>query len=202
VVVHEVRSPVAALAAIAKTFTDIDASAEAAPRELVALAVAACNAIQRLVLDASVTSLRREQVDLGEVAATVAAAARLGGARVDVSVERPLPTVEGDPIRLRQALSNLVSNALVHAVPASPVTIAVAGDSGRVRTSVSDVGPGIPATQLSRIFEAGVRLDASRSGSGLGLSIVEAIVTAHGGDLTVVSTPGEGTTFTFVLPAS
>ena len=75
-------------------------------------------------------------------------------------------------------------------------------DSGLVRMSVSDVGPGIPAIDQERVFEAGVRLDASQPGSGLGLAIVSAIAAAHGGDVTVLSTPSEGTTFTIALPVA
>jgi len=200
-VVHEVRSPVAALAAISKTFAELESS-DGPRKELISLAVSACEAIQRLVLDASIASLRRERVDLGEVATEVAAAAGLGGARVDVRVERSLPPIDGDPVRLRQALSNLVANAVVHGGSSSPVRIAVGSETGRILASVSDEGPGIAEEEMSRIFDAGVRLDAARPGSGLGLAIVAAIVAAHDGSVSVESVPGAGTTFTIVLPTT
>ena len=73
-------------------------------------------------------------------------------------------------------------------------------DDDGVEVAVSDTGSGIPREELARIFELGVRLDSEKAGSGLGLALSRAIVDAHGGTLEVASTPGEGSTFTVVLP--
>ena len=201
VLVHEVRSPVAALHAIATTLARARAD-ELSRHELVRLAVAACRAIERNVLDASLTSIRREAVNPGQLARDVAAAAAIGGERVEARVASGLPSVSGDALRLRQALDNLVSNALVHAGPDGLVEVRASARSGEVFLSVTDRGPGIPVAEQARILDAGVRLDPERPGSGLGLAIVRAIVEAHGGRLVVDSAPGQGATFTIALPAA
>jgi len=107
--------------------------------------------------------------------------------------------VLADPIRIRQALDNLVSNALLHGSQGEVVVSAAAGQEG-VLLSVTDAGEGIAPADQSRIFEAGIRLDRERSGAGLGLAIARAIVEAHDGTLTVDSSPGRGATFTIALP--
>jgi len=120
------------------------------------------------------------------------------GARVRASTQGPL-RLRADPTRLRQALDNLVANALVHAA-GDEVVVGAALEGGRVLLSVSDRGDGIPSDEQARIFERGVRLDETRPGSGLGLAITKAIAEAHGGTLTVQSEPGRGSTFTIALP--
>jgi two-component system OmpR family sensor kinase len=112
--------------------------------------------------------------------------------------------VSGDDTRLRQVLGNLVRNALVHTPPATPIEIAVTTEDSVARMSVADHGPGLRAEDGERIFEPFYRADASRSrdsgGAGLGLSIVSAVVTAHGGRVRVKETSGGGATFEVELP--
>lgn len=201
VLVHEVRSPVAALHAIATTLADARVD-DPSRVELVRLAIAACCAIERIVLDVSLASVRREQVDPGRLAREAATAAAIGGAHIEVRVAFGLPAILGDTLRLRQALDNLISNAVVHAGSDGVVVVGASARAGEVLLSVADRGPGIPVAEQERILEAGVRLDVTRPGSGLGLAVVRAIVEAHGGRLLVESAPGEGATFTIVLPAS
>jgi signal transduction histidine kinase len=196
VLVHELRSPVAALAAIATVYADVDSSER---RTLAELVVAACRAIERVVGDAAVSSIRVEDVELGRIVRDVASAGKLLGADVRVDVGEGATRVEADPVRLRQALDNLVANAIRHA-PGEKVVVAIEQGDEVVRISVSDRGPGIPATEHDRIFDLGVRLSVDRAGSGLGLPLAHAIAVAHGGELTVSSRPGEGTTFTLALP--
>ena len=200
VLVHEVRSPVAALSAIAGTLTET--SVHRPDRvELVRLAITACRAIERVVVDAVVTSVRWELLDPAGLVRDAAAAAALTGASVEGRIASDLPKVSGDPFRLRQALDNLVENALVHS-GGDTVVIGASATGDGVRLFVSDPGTGIPAAEQERIFESGVRLDAERRGSGLGLAIVRAIAEAHGGTVTVSSSPGKGSTFMIVLPLS
>ena len=201
VLVHEVRSPVAALQAIAATIAE-GAGDDPALRELARLAIAACSAIERIVLDASLTSIHPAKVDPGRLVREAAAAAAVGGARVEARVTSGLPPVSGDAQRLRQALDNLVSNAVVHAGSDGVIVVTASPRPGEVLISVTDRGIGIPVAEQERILETGVRLDSSRPGSGLGLAIARAIVDAHGGRLLVESAPGEGATFTIALPAS
>jgi two-component system, OmpR family, sensor kinase len=113
--------------------------------------------------------------------------------------------VTGDEHRLRQVLGNLVGNAVMHTPVGTPVHVRLErGADGRAEVVVADEGQGMPAEQASRVFERFYRADPSRSraagGSGLGLSIVQALVQAHGGSVTCDSTPGQGTTFTVRLP--
>ena len=198
VLVHEVRSPVAALSAVAETAGEpgVDASARS---ELVRLAVAACRGIERIVADVAVASIRFEEVDPRELVVDAVAAARLRGAPVQSSVADELPPLEGDPARLRQALDNLIANAVTHGA-ASDVLVTGSATASAVRLSVSDSGRGIPLDDQARIFDAGVRLASDASGMGLGLALARAIVEGHGGSLVVASSPGKGATFTIELP--
>jgi two-component system OmpR family sensor kinase len=119
------------------------------------------------------------------------------------------PVVVGDEARLRQVLGNLVANALTHTPAGTPVTVRLAttreaGGRAWALIGVSDEGPGLNAAEATRVFERFYRADKSRTraqgGSGLGLSIVAALVAAHGGQVDVVTAPGEGATFTVRLP--
>jgi signal transduction histidine kinase len=198
VLVHEVRSPVAALSAIAEAVAEADFDA-VARAELVGLVLAACRGIERIVADVAVVSIRLEEVDLRELVADSVAAARLRGAPVHASVADDLPLLEADPARLHQALDNLIANAVTHGAPSDVVVVGSATDNA-VLISVSDRGAGIPLEDQARIFEAGVRLGSGASGMGLGLALTRAIVEGHGGTLAVASAPGQGATFTIELP--
>jgi two-component system OmpR family sensor kinase len=114
------------------------------------------------------------------------------------------PVVEGDEARLRQVLGNLVSNALHHTPHDAPITISVGTRDGEAILEVADTGPGLSPDQKARVFERFYRADSARTratgGSGLGLSIVAALVAAHNGKVTVADTPGGGATFTVHLP--
>lgn len=200
VLVHEVRSPVAALAAVAETFGESSAG-DPARRELVRLAIAACGAIERIVMDVAVVSMRPQQLDVEAlVRESVAAHVVRGSDVVVLASDGPL-VVEGDVVRLRQVLDNLIANAVAYGGSAAIVVRATRSDD-TVYVAVSDAGPGIPANDLERIFELGWRLAEEPSGSGLGLALARAIVDAHRGTLEVESTAGAGSTFTVALPRS
>jgi signal transduction histidine kinase len=201
ILAHEVRSPVAALVAIAEALAE-DVSEGGAPRrELVALAVGACDGIARIVGDAALGSVRLQAVDIGRVAADTAAAARLRGGNVHTEIDATLEPILADPQRLRQALDNLVSNAVAHSPPDERVVVTVRSGDRDVLIAVANTGEGIPANEQARIFEPGVRLTTDRPGSGLGLAVARSIAKAHGGTLMVDSVPGEGATFTLSLPS-
>ena len=199
VLVHEVRSPVAALSAVAETAGESELD-ESVHKQLVRLAIAACRAIERIILDLAVASVRIEPLDAVTLARDAAASFAMRGADVAAEVDAAPIIVDGDPVRLRQVLDNLIENALRHGASSRPVVVRVTCSGAVVTIAVRDAGRGIPADELARIFDPGVRLDETALGSGLGLALSRAILGAHGGALGVDSAPGQGSTFTIVLP--
>jgi two-component system OmpR family sensor kinase len=151
-----------------------------------------------------------EPVDLSALAADAVLDASATHPSRTVRLEAPSPTmVTGDEARLRQVVSNLVSNALVHTTATTTVVIRAepcrsGGDGDTARLAVSDDGPGMDAEASARAFDRFWRGDPGRArgGAGLGLSIVRSIVAAHHGDVVLDSTPGAGTTVEVVLPAA
>jgi two-component system OmpR family sensor kinase len=118
------------------------------------------------------------------------------------------PLIRGDADRLEQALQNVAANAIRHTPDGGTVTLRAEPAGDRVRITVTDTGPGIPAEHLPHIFDRFYKADAARagtsvaSGSGLGLSIVRAIVARHAGDVAASYAPGGGAVFTLTLPAA
>jgi two-component system phosphate regulon sensor histidine kinase PhoR len=117
-------------------------------------------------------------------------------------------TVHGDPAKLQDALRNLLENATNHAPEGSRIVMASGREGDRLRLSVMDEGPGIPPSDLSRIFERFYRVDKSRTregrdpgGTGLGLSIVRHLVELHGGRVSAANRRDRGAIFTIELPA-
>jgi two-component system, OmpR family, sensor kinase len=113
--------------------------------------------------------------------------------------------VVGDPIRLRQAIDNLLANVCARTPPGTPARVSVQRNGRWAEVTVADEGPGIPAQEQSRVFEQFWRGDPARGrtsagGAGLGLSIVEALVRAHGGAVIVDSVARLGTALTIRLP--
>ncbi len=115
-------------------------------------------------------------------------------------------TLRGDQNRLEQALQNLVANAIRHTPPGGRVRVTASREGEEVLFRVEDTGPGISEEHLGRIFDRFYKVDQSRtgtempSGSGLGLSIVQAIVQRHGGRVTASNVPGSGARFEIRLP--
>ena len=153
--------------------------------------------------DAGELRLEPEPIDLeaflAQVATAFGAAARAGGITLAVECE-PGAGVVADPVRLRQAVVNLVANALRHTPPGGRVVLVGAPGSLRVR----DDGEGIAAEELPHVFDRFRRVDPSRTratgGSGLGLAIVRQIAEAHGGTASATSRPGVGTEVVLALP--
>jgi two-component system OmpR family sensor kinase len=149
--------------------------------------------------------LVRESVDLVELARDAAADHAAIDPERPVTVEAPESLLlEGDSQRLHQVVSNLLANVRVHTPPGTLTTILVEDQEAWAVLAVVDDGPGIPEGSLDRVFQRFHRADPSRSrrsgGSGLGLSIVEAIVEAHGGTVDAGKDPGGGARFTVRLP--
>ncbi|MEU7820112.1 HAMP domain-containing sensor histidine kinase [Catellatospora sp. NPDC049133] len=156
--------------------------------------------------------LRSEPVDLVPIAADAIESAQLR------ELDRPLrlelldgepPVVLGDEDRLRQVVTNLLGNALTHTPAGTPVTVRVGVEDNRAVLQVIDRGPGLSPAHAERVFERFYRADPARArdherspaaGSGLGLSIVAALIAAHGGEVCHRPTPGGGATFRITLP--
>lgn len=116
----------------------------------------------------------------------------------------PVGTVEADPVRLRQVVDNLISNAIKYSPPGSTVTVSAEKIESGWRVNVEDEGPGITEEDRQRLFQEFARLSAKPTGgeksTGLGLAISRRVVETHGGKIGVDSEPGHGSTFWFTLP--
>ena len=154
--------------------------------------------------DAGELRLHPQDVNVRDLLSAVADgfAATAGGVALRVSA--PHTTWRLDPIRLRQAVGNLVANAIRHTPAGGSVTLSARTEGAELVIDVADTGPGIPAEQQPLVFERFWRAEKSRSrrtgGSGLGLPIVRKLTEAHGGTVALTSVPGEGATFTIRLP--
>jgi heavy metal sensor kinase len=125
----------------------------------------------------------------------------------EVEIATDLPErclIPGDLQRLQRVVANLLDNALKYTPAGGRVTVKLTDEGETVRLSVEDTGLGVPSDDLPYIFQRFYRCDQSRSGrgNGLGLSLALAFVRAHGGDISVSSVPGQGSTFTAALPRS
>ena len=156
--------------------------------------------------DAGELRLHPQQVDLADLLPAIADAftASAGLAGVTLAVHAPPALVTADPIRLRQAVGNLVTNAIRHTPAGGRVTVSSRTEQAAQVIDVADTGPGLSAAEQALVFERFWRAEKSRSrqtgGSGLGLAIVRKLVEAHGGTASVTSRPGAGATFTLRLP--
>ncbi|MFF4586477.1 sensor histidine kinase [Streptomyces sp. NPDC001388] len=159
--------------------------------------------------DAGTLRLHREPVPADDLLAQVAAAHRVAADTAGVALRTRTdgtPWLDADPLRLRQALGNLVTNAVRHTPPGGTVTLGARSDGAEVVLTVADTGTGIAAEDLPHVFDRFWRAEKSRSrrtgGSGLGLPIVRQLTAAHGGTAEAASTPGTGSVFTLRLPAA
>jgi signal transduction histidine kinase len=147
-------------------------------------------------------TLQRELTDVAVLAQQVVdafqadAVERRITVRLDAASDLPLASV--DPLRVREILTNLVSNALRYTPAGGAVTVSMAAEGDRIVATVSDNGSGIPAEELPKIFDRFYKGSGS-GGSGLGLTIARNLVIAHGGEIKAESEPGRGTKVTFSL---
>ena len=209
---HELRTPLTSIRGYAEMLrrgaAESPKDSEAARRRIEEESIRMTGLVDDLLVLARLDQgrpLAREAVDLRAIATDAVADARVVAPQRQISLSANGPViVNGDDTRLRQVLGNLVRNALVHTPQQSPIEVTVATADSVGRMSVADHGPGLAAEDVERIFEPFYRADPSRSrdsgGAGLGLSIVSAVVTAHGGRVKVSQTEGGGATFDVELP--
>ena len=210
---HELRTPLAtAQTMIDVTLADPTASAEQLRslaerlRETNRANVETVDALLDLA-EAQSGDLYREQVDLGEVVASALSQLVPEAGTREVDLPEPpdaLVVVEGDPVLLRQAVSNLLRNAVRHNVAHGGIELELTSTDDRARLRVSNDGPLVPAERLESLREPFVRGSGRGrtrdAGHGLGLAIVSAVATAHNGVLELSANPSGGLTVTLDLP--
>ncbi|HEV8672085.1 MAG TPA: ATP-binding protein [Candidatus Limnocylindria bacterium] len=155
--------------------------------------------------EAGALTLHREPTDVGELLADAVASFRTqadgAGITLVTTIDGALPHVELDPVRMREVLSNLLSNALRYTPRGGTVRVGGAAEIGQVRLIVRDSGPGIPAELLPHVFDRFYKSEDSR-GAGLGLAIAKSLVVAHGGQIEASSAPGQGAEMRITLPVA
>lgn len=209
---HELRTPLTTIRGFAELYrqgasTDTGMLMERIEREARRMGLLVEDLLMLARLDEQ-RPLDRSPVDLLAVAADAVHNARAVAPERTITldiIDGPgTPEVLGDDARLRQVLSNLVTNALTHTPPGADVTVRVGTADTDAVLEVVDTGPGLDPDDRERVFERFYRADASRTrasgGSGLGLSIVAALVAAHGGKVEVESEQGVGSTFRVRIP--
>jgi signal transduction histidine kinase len=214
---HEMKTPLTALrGALQLLLAGAHGPMPEASRELCEIAALNAERITALLNDlidlermaAGKLAFDVRDVAPGEIVTSVVSGLRGVARQAKVEVETDLARrdlVRGDARRLAQVLTNLVGNAIRYAPEGSVVRVEVdAGAPGRLRFSVRDRGPGIPPEDQARLFQRFVQLRAAprapHAGSGLGLAVSKGIVEGHGGEIGVVSTPGDGARFWFDVP--
>jgi signal transduction histidine kinase len=212
---HELRTPLTFIKGYVELLRDGEMGELLdAQKSAIQIVANKADALSRLVDDIiSMLQAGREQVStrlvslarIGREAVQAAQpSAREAGLSLIAEIDENLPAVVGDERRLAQVLDNLLQNAIKFSNPGGTITVRMRTEEDRVCTEVQDTGIGIPADQLSRIFDRFYQVDGTTTrrfgGTGLGLAIVKQIVEAHGGQVGVKSKPDRGSLFYFRLP--
>ena len=212
-VAHELRTPLANIQGYIEAIRDrvIDADESTMDtlhqqvlhlahliEDLRLLALAEAGALRLDPQPSSVSDAARRSVD--------AIRPRAEAKRIALTIDATanLPPASFDQERIGQVIANLLENAIRHTPEGGAITVATEARADTVRVTITDNGSGIPADELIHIFDRFHRVDPSRTratgGAGLGLTIAKQLIEAHGGSISVQSTVGEGSTFTFELP--
>ena len=216
-VAHDLRTPLTRLRVASENALAADAPPDAAREALADCAEEAERVLTMLnaVLDVTeaesgMMTLRRVSTSVRGLLEQVLELYSLVADEKHICVATHWPTTDPceaniDPARMRQAFANLIDNALKYTPDGGEVSVGCAREeTGRLLITVRDNGMGIPPEEQTRVWERLYRGDKSRTqrGLGLGLSLVKAVVEAHGGSVTVASEPGQGAAFTVMLPPS
>ncbi|MFJ6025925.1 sensor histidine kinase [Pseudarthrobacter sp. NPDC092424] len=209
---HEFRSPLNSILGN----MDLILEDPSLPRELVQrLTVVQRNSERLLALVSDLTAsasaalnVHPKRTDLASLVETSVGSARTQAERANIRLTADVPSplwAYADPLRIGQALDNLVSNAIKYSPGGGQVSISAWASDEWIRLSVSDTGMGMSTEDAAKVFKRFFRTETARkssiSGAGLGLSITKMIVERHGGTITCHSGEGQGSTFTLTLPA-
>jgi signal transduction histidine kinase len=217
-VAHELRSPLTAITGYVELLLEGTGGASAeAQGESLGIVQRNADRLLHLIddlldiarIEAGKVELRRTRFDLAGLIQEVAKALRpqieAKGQRLTIDLADALPGVSGDADRVTQILTNLLSNAHKYTPPAGTISINARPEEGRVRINVQDTGIGLSsddqAQLFTKFFRAQHRAATGVGGTGLGLAISRALVELHGGEITVTSALGQGSTFSFTLAA-
>lgn len=213
---HELRTPVASLKAIAETLQEGAIDDPAVAKDFLGRMATEVDRLAQMVeelaelsrIESGEAPMKKEPFDI--IGAVEQAMSRLmaqadrAGVTLDTSVPPGLPRALGDRGRVEQVLVNLIHNAIKFTDAGGGVTVSAETDGESIRVSVADTGAGISQDDLPRIFERFYKADKARSGggTGLGLAIARHIIEAHGGEISVQSSEGKGSIFSFTLPTA
>ena len=211
---HELRTPLTAIRGFAELHRQGAIAEGEKTRELIGRiekeSIRRGSLVDDLLLLARLDQQReveREPVDISLLVQEAVASARAAGPSHPITIDAPDEEIYvlGDSMRIHQSIANLLANARSHTPAGTQITVSISQNQDETFVSVSDFGPGLAPEQQTKIFERFYRADASRTrasgeGSGLGLSIVEAVMKVNGGSVSVSSEVGKGSTFTLHFP--
>ena len=211
---HELRTPLTAIRGFAELHRQGAVTGEEDTKQLLSRiegeSIRMGSLVEDLLLLARLDQAREMEhlpVDIAKTTRDAVASAQVAGPEHPISLLGDVDELYtlGDQHRIHQVVANLLANARTHTPAGTPITVSIAQSSDGVRIAVADSGPGLSAEDQKRIFERFYRADSSRvridgEGSGLGLSIVDAVMKAHGGSVSVDSEIGKGSTFTLFFP--
>jgi two-component system phosphate regulon sensor histidine kinase PhoR len=216
-VTHEMRTPLTAIQGSGELITRYPSMPEAKRKQINELIVSESKRLGRMIevflnverLSAGQMELKHDVITVSELVESCYLRARPLAERKQISLvieELPPEHIRGDRELMEYAFYNLLTNAIKYSPPQTTVRVFGEVEDGRIRLSVQDQGIGMDQKEVRRIFEKFYRTrraeQSGEVGTGIGLSIVEQIITQHGGSIDVVSSPGKGSCFTLVVPAS
>jgi signal transduction histidine kinase len=216
---HELRTPLTAMTGSLDLLLEDGGDQSAAkPRQLLSIVKKNADRLVKLIddlldlsrLESGKFELRTTTVDIGalitEVASLLQPQIEAKGQQLTLDQSEALPFVTGDAERIRQILLNLLSNAHKYTPPGGQIWVMTRDEGEQVRIDVRDNGVGLSADEQARLFDKFFRAQHPATqevaGTGLGLAITRSLVEMQGGQITVISAPGQGATFSFTLPAA
>ncbi len=208
---HDLRTPLSAITGAATTLLEKDISlTQSGRQELIQTIYEESEHLNQIIrnvlnmtrLESGAITVKKEWQPFEEIVGAVLNrfAEKLKDRPLTISLPADLPLVPFDPLLIEQVLMNLLDNAVKYTPQGTPVELSAAVKENNIIVNISDRGPGIPPGEEEKIFEKFVRGSATGGGIGLGLTICDAIVTAHGGRIWAENRTGRGAVFSFALP--